>query len=466
MNSSEFYQTAIPKLCSDNLDLKGLWDSHPCLLTGKIISLSESFYLSDIQTFACTNPRCRNNKRVIRHVGFDQLEQISELGPEESKPEVFVTSVSKSKTTIKCHNCREEISELYPFRSNLEFKLAKLKVEDSCFAIDLLLVGAKNCAKVNLSNNLNLIGYPKLTAEIPHQLKFIAPKLKNHYFEVFGVDNETRNVNYHSNLIRDALNWLTNNICHDLKFPLLVILCQIIGAYNNLNFNICLPGIDAAIIMKISKLLNLIFKDSFVIGSMKSNIITSKSAKQKGLEIKEEIYANLVNIITENSSKIGDDSKSFIFTKFIPNDQMAVIPVDLSLGEEADILLKPILEFPQFELPKSNEPVNLSSVCVKSLQSHFLAIRSSTKNLPLKFNLNFLTKLAQISAISNYKQEADSDDAEFAIMIHEKIVNSSVQKDYDDDFDYRNNIMSPSVSFELGNDFPCNNKIKDHYGIH
>lgn len=457
---------AIPKLCSDNLDLKGIWDSRPCLLSGKIITLSESFYLNDIQTFACTNLRCRNNKRVIRHVGFDQLEQFSELGPsDESKPEVFVTCISKSKTTIKCNNCREEISELYPFRSNLEFKLAKLKVQTTCFSIDLLIVGSENCSNMKLSDSLNFIGFPKLTAEIPNQLKIIAPKLKQHYFEVYGIEKE-KDISHQPDLIKTCLNWICNITNNNLRFPLLVIICQIIGSHNNINFNTCLPGIDEAVLTKISKLLNLIFNNSNVVGSLKSNYVAFKSAKQKGLEVIEETYPNLVNIITGPFKP--DDSKSFIFTDSVPNDQLVVLPIDLTLSEEAEIILKTISNWPKFTIPKARGPVSLSVSCVKSLQAHFLSLRSSTNNLPLKFSLDLLTKLAQISAISQYKQEADSDDAEFSIMIHEKIIESCEYTNDDDDLDfkdYRNQIMSPSVSFELGNDLNVSKGIKKHYGI-
>lgn len=460
---------SIPKFFSDNLDLKGIWNSNSCILSGKIIALSESFYLSDIQTFTCTNPRCRNNKRVIRHVGFDQLEHSSELGAaEESKPEVFVTSLSKSKTTIKCHNCREEISELYPFRSNLEFKLAKLKVYGSCFSIDLLIVGSKNCSKPKLSASLSFIGFPKLAAEIPHQLNFITPKLKHYYFEAYGIESEV-DISYEYDLIKTCLKWLCSNTTDSLRFPFLIIICQIIGSNNNINFNIGLPGIDETIILKISKLLNLIFNDSTAIGSLKSNSLAFKSSKQKGLEMVEEIYPYHVNIVKEKHKL--NESNTFIFIDNAPNDhQLMVIPVDLSLSEEAEIILKTTTYLPEFVVPKSKEPVKLSASCVKSLQAHFLSLRSSKNNLPLKFSLNFLTKLAQISAISQYKQEANSDDAQFAIMIHEKIIKSCESEDSNiyDDFEYcENQIMSPSVSFDIGtslNDFPSN-EIKKYYGI-
>lgn len=442
--------------------MKASWDSHPCLLSGKIIALSESFYLSDIQTFACTNPRCRNNKRVIRHVGFEHLEESSELGPEELKPEVFIASISKTKTAIKCHNCREEISELYPFRSNLEFKLAKLKLDgQSCFSIDLLLVGSKNCSKAKLSVKFNFIGFPKLTVEIPHQLKFIAPKLKSHYFEVYGVDDFTYCAQTNESIINDSLNWLTNNTSEKLRFPLLLMLCQIIGSYNGINFNICLEGMDIAVLERLSKLICVSFNYSNVIGSLKANMIKEKALKQKGLTLVEEIYPNLVNIITCDNVKL-DDSKSFIFTNHIPSDQTISIPIELSLSEEADILLTTISKFPKFEIPKAQKVITLSSDCVKALQSHFLSLRSST-NLPLKSSLNLLTKLAQISAISQYKQEADSDDAQFAIMIHEKIIASF--DDDNDDFDYTNQLMSPSVSFDFGPDSPGPNKMKNYYNI-
>lgn len=449
-------------MCTDSLDLKASWDSHPCLMSGKIVELSESFYLSDIQTFACTNPRCRNNKRVIRHVGLDNMEEISELGPEELKPEVFIASISKTKTVIKCHNCREEISELYPFRSNLEFKMAKLKIEEpTCFSIDLLLVGSKNCLKVKLSERFNFIGFPKLTAEIPHQLKLIVPRLKSHYFEVYGVDDIAYCTKTHESFINESLNWLTNNTSEKLRFPLLVMLCQIIGSYNGINFNVCLAGIDLAVLERISKLLNVMFNNSSVLGSLKANMIKDKALKPKVLTAIKEIYPNIVNIITCNNVKL-DDSKSFIFTNNFSNDKTLSIPIELSLSEEAEILLNTISKFPKFELPRAQEIITLSPDCIKKLQTHFLSMRSST-NLPLKSSLNLLTKLAQISAISQYKQEADSEDAQFSIMIHEKIIESC--DDDTEDFDYRNQIMSPSVSFDFGTDSPGTKKLKNYYNI-
>ena len=451
LDSRAFYQLAIPKLTSDDLELKGLWDPRATILTGRIVSLSESFYQVDIKTFACTNPRCRNNNHVIRHVGFETLEQSYELGPSQSKPEVFITSTApfsgtKSKYIVKCHNCREDINELYPFRSEIEFKLAKLKVGDrSCFSINLLLVGSAVCSKVKLSNDYSLIGFPKLSAELPGQLKLIKLLKESYFFEVYGVDQEMQ-VAYNGDIIKQVLETSLNSTCDSLRLPILVLICQIIGSANGIHFNISLPGIDAQIMLKISHVLNMVFDSKKLIGSMKSNSVNLKILKQqKHLKFDEEIYPFLVNIVTKETKTA--DGVSFVYCNIVEDDQLVYIPVDLSLSEEADIILKELGNSPKLKIPKSSAIPILSESCVKNLQEHFLTLRGSKITLPLKFSLNILTKFALISAISYNKNEADAEDAEFAVMIHSELMmgnNRTIISDHIVD----DCLMSPSVSFD------------------
>lgn len=432
---------ALPKLTSEDLELKGIWESHPTILTGKIISLSETFDIVDIRTYACTNPRCRNNNHVIRHVGFDILEQSI-----ESKPEVFITSAtpfsnSKSKHIIKCHNCREDINELYPFRSTIQFKVAKLKI-NSCFSIDLLLVGSAVCSKVKLSNNYSLIGFPKLSAELPEQFKFL--NSRPFYYEVYGIDQETQ-VASTNDFIKIVLELIVKEACESLRFPLLILICQIVGAANGINFNVSFPGIDGQIMQKIANLFTLILDANNPIGSIKSNSINTKTSKQKSiLNIKEEIYPFLVNIVGKNTKPT--EEVSFLYTEIVEDDAVALIPIDLSLSEEADIILKKPRDYPKFKLPQDCDVPELSDFCAKSLQEYFLSLRSAKVALPLKFSLSILTKLAQISAIANNKNVSDLEDAEFSIMIHSQMIDNytvdNINCSYDDC------LMSPSISFD------------------
>ena len=99
----------------------------------------------------------------------------------------------------------------------------------------------------------------------------------------------------------------------------------------------------------------------------------------------------------------------------VPNDQVIIVPIDLSVNEEAEILLKQSLNSnqttPKLSFPICKSEITLSLNATKSLQSHFLSMRSSIQHLPLKFNLSLLTKLTQISAISQNRPVADSIDA-------------------------------------------------------
>ena len=483
LSSKDFYLSSIPTLISEHLDLKGSWSSHAKILIGKIISISESFQVSDIQSFACTNKRCRNNQKVIRHVGLNHLEQVEELGPSGTTPEVFISSTgrSKAKISIKCHNCREEIEELYPFRSNLEFKIAKVNVDggSSCFPIDILLAGSMACKAVKLSNEYSFIGYPRLAAELSHQLKHAKGLLGPFYFEVYGADPlicyETTN-----DFIKPALNWLISRTNEKLRFCLLLLICQVIGATNGIHFDLCLPGIDDRVINKIYKLFNVLFNynnnnNNKIMGIV--HLTSSKLSKQKTLHVSEQIYPFHVNIVNEKLLKnIPIAGSSFLYTNGIPNDQLVIIPIDLSLNEEADILLKTTIEqdLPKIQLPAQNSQLHLSEVCVKSLQSYFLRLRSKTNNLPMKFSLSLLTKLSQISALNHNKLEADEGDADFAIMIHAKLVESAFE--FESSFDYQSQeidcidyIMSPSITFDDSIDLSCEKnhpkRLKDYYGI-
>lgn len=133
-----------------------------------------------------------------------------------------------------------------------------------------------------------------------------------------------------------------------------------------------------------------------------------------------------------------------------------IIPVGLSLSEEADIFLKEVdPNIPNINLPIQNTVVTLSDACVKLLQRYFLNIRSTTNSIPMKFSLSLLSKLSEISALNRDKLEADQEDAEFAIMIHTKILEqtSEIQSshychDNINNYDILNQIMSPSVSFD------------------
>ena len=430
---------ALPKLTSEDLELKGIWGSHPTILIGKIISISETFDIVDIRTYACTNPRCRNNNHVIRHVGFDILEQSIE-------PEVFIASAtpfsnSKSKHIIKCHNCREDINELYPFRSTIEFKVAKLKI-NSCFSIDLLLVGSAVCSKVKLSNNYSLIGFPKLSAELPEQFKFL--KSRPFYYEVYGIDQETQLASS-NDFIKTVLELIVKETCELLRFPLLILICQIVGAANGINFNVSLPGIDGQIMQKIANLFTLILDANYPIGSMKSNSINTKISKQKSfLDMKEETYPFLVNIVDRNTKPIGE--VSFLYTEIVEDDAVALILIELSLSEEADIILKKSRDYPKFKLPQGCAVPGLSDSCAKSLQEYFLSLRSAKVALPLKFSLNILTKLAQISAIASNKNVSDLEDAEFSIMIHSQMINCCAVDNIN--YTYNDCLMSPSISFD------------------
>lgn len=457
LNSNEFYLSAIPKLVTNNLELQGIWDSHARLMIGKVVSISESFYLKDIQTFCCTNPRCRNSKRVIRHVGLDQIEQLEELGLNETQPEVLFSTGSRcKKTIIRCHNCREEIEELLPFRSTTEFKLIKLKLTNSfsCFSIDVLLVGSLACSVVKLSSFYSFVGFPKLSAEIPLQLKSVMKNVsKSFYFESYGLDLE-KNHSQSIKFFKEASDWLTTLTCEKLRFPLLVLICQVIGAANGFYFNVCLPGIDKQIFTKISRLFNFIFNLENAMGMAKSNIINSKVTPKKTLKLSEEIYPNYVNVITDTTKKcILTDATSFIFTSFIPNDQLIIIPIDLSLREEADIILNDFnAKPPIIQIPRQCPEISLSYICAKTLQSYFLRVRSMNHGLPIKFSVNLLSKLAQISALIHGNIEADLEDAEFSIMIHAKLIESAVATNYLYEDSSINQIMSPSISFDYGND--------------
>ena len=446
LDSRSFYQLALPKLTSEDLELKGIWESHPVIISGRIVSLSESFDLVDIRTYACTNPRCRNNDHVIRHVGFDILEQPDEFA---SKPEVFITketpfSNSKSKNIIKCQNCREDINELYPFRSTIEFKIAKLKTKgDSCFSIDLLLVGSAVCSKVKLSNNYSINGFPKLSAELPEQFKVLKCLPRPVYFEVYGIDQEVQ-VTSTSEFIKQVLDLTVNETCESLRFPLLILICQIIGSANGIHFDVSFPGIDNQIMQKISNLFTLILNTNNSMGSMRSNSINLKIPRQRTtIDIKEEVYPFLVNIVTRNTKPIGEIS--LVYTEIVEDDQVVHIPIGLSLSEGANIILNQPGDYPKFNLPRGCEIPNLSESCVKGLQEHFLSLRNSKLALPLKFSLNLLTKLAQISAIASCKECAGIADAEFSIMIHSKLIENTA---INDDCSFEDCLISPSVSFD------------------
>lgn len=394
---------------------------------------------------------------MIRHVGFDQLERNEELGPNQTKQEVFITNSSlfprsKAKNVIiKCHNCREEISELIPFRSTIEFKLAKLKVDGTtCFPIDLLLVGSVVCSKVKLSQFYSFIGFPKLSAHLSGQLSFIKTFQRYFYFEVYGVDPEIH-VSSTRDLINQILDLIVDFTCESLRFPLLVLICQIIGSANGIHFNLSLPGIDHQIVLKISGLFNLILNSKNSIGSMKSNSINSKVSKQqKSLNCNEEVYPFIVNIVTKDSKPI--DQCSFLYCEIMEDDQIVYFPINLTLADEADIILKDYKKhYTTFCIPQGCKAPSLSESCVKVLQEHFLSVRNSSR-VPLKFSLDILTKFTQISALSRDKDEADEKDADFSVMIHSKLIIN------DSDFDnFEDCLISPSISFDSNNCFQVRN---------
>lgn len=468
LDSKGVYQSSIPRLFSDNLNLKSVWDGLSKIIIGKVISLSESIYLCDIKTFSCTNPRCRNNNKVIRHIGFDHVEHIEELGSNKSKPEVFISSSTNFKNSkklnIKCSSCREEIEELYPFRSVIEFKLAKIKTESStCFSIDLLLFGSEICSIVKLANEYSFIGYPKLSIEIPFQLKQqLKGLLRPFYFEVYGAE-PVRNFLNSIGTIKIALDWLTSSTNEKLRFLLLVILCQVIGSFNGIHLNISLPDIDYQVIIKISKLINLVFKSDTIIGTIGSKIKFSNFSK-KVLKVQEEIYPFKVNIIVSNTEVIDNDL-SKIFINQVQNGQLIIIPIDMPTNDEVDLLLKePTRNIPIINVPILSNTIPLSESCVKLLQSHFLNMRFRKTYLPMKFSLGILSKFCQISAINLGKSEADEDDAEFSIMIHKKLLELSTEDVIEVDVLSPDLLMSPCNSFDFGNESNLQS-LNDYYGI-
>lgn len=477
--------------------MKGSWESRPSLLAGKIVSVSDPIYLSDIQTFTCTNQLCRNNQRIIRHVGLDHLEQPEELGPTEIKSEVFISYSSRNKTKnnniIKCHNCREEINELCPFRSNVEFKVAKIQVHGSenktktCFTIDALIVGSKSCSELKLSESCALIGFPKLSAEIPFQLKCIASQLRSHYFEVYGINSEQlsipKNINGTNtkNYLRDILEWFVDRTSERLRFLLLVMLCQVIGSINGIHFNINIPGIDEIIINRISKLFNFYFDSKNIISSLISNMInfkTSLNGRINLLKANDEFYPNHVNIITSNtnipkSNAIKSECEcaaSFIFIEKKSRKSISslnfddiTIPVELSSIDEAEIIINQtafdleLINANQIVSNRQHQPIQLSNEAAKALQTYFLSVRSTFSDLPLKSTLSLLTKLTKISALTENKTEASLSDAEFSTMIHITLLKlkthpEKMEHDNNNKFDYNYQIMSPSTSFEYYNE--------------
>ena len=428
-------------------------------------------------------------------MGLDHLEQPEELGPSEIKSEVFISCSSRNKTKnnniIKCHNCREEINELYPFRSNVEFKVAKIQVQGSekhtktCFTIDALIVGSKSCSELKLSESCALIGFPKLSAEIPFQLKCIASQLRSYYFEVYGINSEQlsipKNINdtNNRNYFKDILEWFVNRTSERLRFLLLVMLCQVIGSINGIHFNINIPGIDEIIINRISKLFNFYFDSKNTISSLRSNMInfkTSLNGRSNLLQASDEFYPNHVNIITPNSkihkSKAikSECVASFIFIENKSRNSInwlnfddITIPVELSSIDEAEIIIKQIdfdleqINANQIISNHQNQPIQLSTEAVKALQTYFLSIRSTCTDLPLKATLSLLTKLTKISALTGNKTKASLSDAEFSTMIHSALLKlkthpKKMEHENNKNFDYNYQIMSPSTSFEYYNE--------------
>lgn len=461
IGSSDFYQLAIPKLCTDNLALKGSWDSRPVSLSGKIVSLSEPFYLNDIKTFSCTNPRCRNSSRVIRHVGFDYLEQAEELGSEKLKPEVFVSGAgSKTSPVIKCHNCREEISELYPFRATIEFKLAKLKIEGAVHTVTVLLCGSKTCSLVNLSATVILIGFPKLTAEVSHQLKQIfSAKSHSYYFEVYGVEQETIACPLS---MKETLESLVSCTSEWFRFPLLLLLCQLIGSANNVKLDICLPNINESILNRITNLFNSLFGSHFI-----GRAHAVKPKKTKGM--KDESLPYNINIA---STAIKDDKRSILYTQ-LAHDQAITVPIELTHREEAEILLNTsdLKHQDHLQLPRLNSVIQLSKTAVMKIHSHFLHLRKRFQGgIPLQFTLDLLTKLTRISAAASSRSEAIEVDADFAIMLHDRIISAYNYNESAIISDFSNQqIMSPSMSFDFDGD-TCDDddnikNLAEYYGL-
>jgi len=444
---------ALPKLLSENVDLKGSWESHPMLLNGKIVSLSQSFSFTDIKSFACTNIRCRNNQKIIRHVGLKDIESQDELGPSSPvKQEVFIS------TQIKCQNCRQEINELYPFRSTIEYKMAKIKLsnEPTIFTIDALIVGSELATKIKLSQECTLIGFPKLTVELPDTLKKVLSggEIRCHHFEVYGVEPEGQidDWNSYEHFLLDSLNSLTDTTCPELRFPLLLLLCQFIGAANEIHFNLAFPGIDVQILNIISNLLNTHLGSDAAFGFLKSNMIAAgNNRKSKSLEWKEEEYPYYVNIIS-NTLKIDTKSnkKSFVSAGKCNNQKFITVPIEISSNQEANVILnahnsqlKYSLKYPKI---KTDSLIELESQAVSRLQKYFLSLRSAGTSVPLKATLDILTKLTQISAIVKGRSCSTVEDAEFAIMIHSHL---TIDDEFEADHDAGNfNLMSPSISFD------------------
>jgi hypothetical protein len=403
--------------------------------------------LTDIKSFSCTNSRCRNNQKIIRHVGLNDQESKAELGPSELKQEVFIN------TQIKCQNCREDIHELYPFRSTIEFKLAKIKLHDtnSIFAVDALIVGKEIASNLQVSLDCTLIGFSKLSAELPDSLKRICSgKIRAHYFEVYGVELEHCNERCKEHFLRKCLDWLVDRTSHELRVPFLILLCQFIGALNGIHFNISLSGIGHEVMLIMCKLLNYYLGTDLAFGSLRSNMVSMANRKSKSLEMIEEEFPYQVNVFLRNSKQALSSvlkTKSFVYTDSSEVDISC--PIRLSAACEAEIVLKSnafILSHDDGYSFKNlvSEPVDLKICALDSLQGYFLFLRSSGK-APLKSTLETLTNFTRIAAISRGQKQASLEDAKFAMMMH-SLMMGHVEDYTNDSEDFM--LMSPSISFE------------------
>lgn len=449
---SEFYKCAIPKLtCTENnSDLKGIWDSRPYLLEGRVVGISEKISIPDVMTYSCTNPRCRNSAHVIRIVGFDDLENADDLGPDNVKPEVFVSMGSRSTKVIKCYNCREEVNEIYPFRSSIDFMMTKIQTKDSIFTIDALIVGSETCEKVKMSSHLVLTGYPKLCAEIPSKLTAFSKIMKPYYFEVYGVDSADQVSGKPFDLTK-ALNALVDATGEFLRFPLLLLILQLIGSLNSIHFNVSFPGIDQRILERIANLFNYCFSNDMAVGKMNASTPKAKSSKSAQINITHQKYPYLLNIV-ESVPKDSSDTASLIQSKYIDSESFTCIVVDLTDEQESDFMINNHSfkdQIDKFELPIINSEVRISGSAVKTLNEYFLNLRQTGGNFPMKQTISLLTKLTKISAILRNFLEADLYDAEFATMIFSQLKSIKIDDNNSTINSQQNMPLSPSVSFEI-----------------
>ena len=381
------------------------------------------------------NGKCRNNKKIIRFVGFDFYEQPAELAVTESgsRAEVFKPP---NESFLRCDNCREEVHELPAFRSFLQFRLASIKTE-SVFTIDVLVCGETgNNFRVGM--NGSFFGFAAKNYELPFELQFLRPQIKSFYFEAYGFAEIESNTQL---MIPSVLSSIP-----DLASLIELLYFQAVGNANFLAFDVILVGFDERILKRLITYFNFaVPADSSKPRKLRipqqKEIVDCESAPW-GKKV-QYLTAPCKNRPSENALLICTEESSESFLRICPSP--IVLLAELDSETICSLLLDDWgkVEFPG--VPFASEEPEVGAAAIKMLQEHFVTIR---QRLDIElFHLQIMCQFAKISAIINGRSSCIPNDAQKAISLLDWCLNAQGQtkpSSPDNGYDF---LISPSLSF-------------------